>query len=871
MVEEDSHNYRSRRRPKCSSSSSLTNIFTKINNNDHHHHNIRSKQRHRDTINISLLTLSILTIISTCFIDFAQNQNQYQSSTENHRDTCGKCFTTSQDHAWCYQESFSPDGSKTRCDTKNNLIKAGCPEAEIFRPGADMSVVPGEDKALSNMTSHEEDPIQLSPQRIKLRLPPNLPHTITLHYRQVKDYPVDLYYLMDLSNSMLDDKEKLAKLGNQISENMSRITSNFRLGFGSFVDKVLMPYVSTIPEKLEHPCRECTAPYGFRNHMPLTTDTSRFTQEVAASQISGNLDAPEGGFDAIMQSMVCQEQINWRPKSRKMLVFTTDASSHHAGDGKLAGVITPNDGQCHLDKTTGLYTESSEQDYPTLSQIDQKAQEHKVNLIFAVTSNQVPTYERLSSLIEGSSTGRLDNDSSNIVTLIEKQYHDITSTIELKDNATSNIQMSYHSACLNGDKKRETNTCNGLKVGSTISFDITLKVKSCPKRASEYNQVIQVYPVGLNESLFIDLEIICDCDCEKPQNVQEHSDKCSGHGTLVCGICVCDPFYYGRDCKCNAKDSDPAKDMQACFRYQNDTRPCSSRGQCFCGHCECTQRKNEPESFITGQFCECDNFSCLHHEGKMCSGPDHGVCKCGVCDCLDGWSGPDCHCKKSQDSCIHPKSGLICAGHGKCECGQCICDKFEDRHYAGDHCELCPNCPTMCEQYKDCVQCKAYNMGPLMESATPGANPATSPLLCDMCTNSTFSIKNTTKLDPFNEDEVHCVFDDDEGCTFQFKYKLTGSGLTERTDIHALQPKSCRAPFPFFLILLALALAILLLGLLGLLLWKCLTMWKDRREIAEFEKGKLEPQWGTGENKIYKEPISVFTNPTYTTYKTTSG
>lgn len=35
-------------------------------------------------------------------------------------------------------------------------------------------------------------------------------------FRLAEDYPVDLYYLMDLSNSMADDKEKLASLGNLI-------------------------------------------------------------------------------------------------------------------------------------------------------------------------------------------------------------------------------------------------------------------------------------------------------------------------------------------------------------------------------------------------------------------------------------------------------------------------------------------------------------------------------------------------------------------------------------------------------------------------------------------------------------------------------
>lgn len=70
-----------------------------------------------------------------------------------------------------------------------------------------------------------------------------------MEFKQAEDYPVDLYYLMDLSNSMKDDKEKLALLGDLLAEEMGRITTNFRLGFGSFVDKVVMPYVNTVPEK----------------------------------------------------------------------------------------------------------------------------------------------------------------------------------------------------------------------------------------------------------------------------------------------------------------------------------------------------------------------------------------------------------------------------------------------------------------------------------------------------------------------------------------------------------------------------------------------------------------------------------------------
>lgn len=45
-----------------------------------------------------------------------------------------------------------------------------------------------------------------------------------------------------------------------------------------------------------------------------------------------------------------------------------------------------------------------------------------MNIIFAVTANQVPVYERLTTLLEGSSAGKLENDSSNVVDLVRNQY-----------------------------------------------------------------------------------------------------------------------------------------------------------------------------------------------------------------------------------------------------------------------------------------------------------------------------------------------------------------------------------------------------------------------------------------------------------------
>lgn len=94
---------------------------------------------------------------------------------------------------------------------------------------------------------------------------------------------------------------------------------------------------------------------------------------------------------------------------------------------------------------------------------------------------------------------------------------------------------------------------------------------------------------------------------------------------------------------------------------------------------------------IYGTYCECDNFSCERHEGLLCSGPDHGKCECGKCVCLEGWTGSNCACQESTDTCIPPGGGPLCSGHGTCKCGACECESTEEGgRYRGKYCDKCP-------------------------------------------------------------------------------------------------------------------------------------------------------------------------------------
>ena len=230
---------------------------------------------------------------------------------------------------------------------------------------------------------------------------------------------------------------------------------------------------------------------------------------------------------------------------------------------------------------------------------------------------------------------------------------------------------------------------------------------------------------------------------------------------------------------------------------------------------------------MSGKYCECDNFSCDRYDGKVCSGPDHGVCVCGTCQCKDDWTGSDCSCRKSNIDCVDPKTGKVCNDRGNCVCGMCECVAKDDEQYTGQYCEECPTCKSQCETYKECVQCQIFQTGPLDEEQ------------CSRCNIRTIE---TAEID-VKEGETLCVFIDDDDCKFQFKY-----GYDDKDDIVyviAQKTKDCPQPVDVLAIVIGVIVGIVLIGLALLLIWKLLTTIQDRREFAKFEKERMMAKWDT--------------------------
>ena len=139
-----------------------------------------------------------------------------------------------------------------------------------------------------------------------------------------------------------------------------------------------------------------------------------------------------------------------------------------------------------------------------------------------------------------------------IIDLFALNSQKISSSVEMKDNVKSNaIKVTYYSSCLGGGTPIATSKCDGLRVGDVVSFQAEIVVTECPKDEKDWKQTFQIYPVGINESLTVDLEMLCGCPCEKTVNLTMNTLKCHGHGDYKCGICECDPSHFGRTCECS--------------------------------------------------------------------------------------------------------------------------------------------------------------------------------------------------------------------------------------------------------------------------------------------------------------------------------
>ncbi|CAB1340774.1 unnamed protein product [Coregonus sp. 'balchen'] len=729
-------------------------------------------------MDLKLLLKSVLLGV----ICYSSAQQEGNECIKANAKSCGECIQVGAKCGWCMDPEFLKQGeaTSTRCDELESLRKRGCSAAKVENPR-------GSQRFLKNKAS------------------------FNLKFKRAEDYPIDLYYLMDLSYSMKDDLENVKNLGTQLMVEMSKITTDFKIGFGSFVEKTVMPYISTTPAKLLNPCtgdQNCTSPFSYKNVLKLTSNGQEFNT---------------------------LEHIGWRNVTR-LLVFSTDAGFHFAGDGKLGGIVLPNDGKCHLENN--MYTMSHYYDYPSIAHLVQKLSDNNIQTIFAITEEFQPVYKELKNLIPKSAVGTLSANSSNVINLIIDAYNSLSSEVILENSKLpEGVTITYQSRCKNGvtGEGEMGRKCSNISIGDEVSFTISITAKQCPKMGKP--ETIKIKPLGFTEEVEIALNFICECDCHK--DGIENSEIChKGNGTYECGACRCNEGRIGRQCECSTNEV-TSEDLDKNCRKDNGTDICSNNGDCVCGTCECKKREN-PEERYSGKFCECDNFNCDRSNNKLCGG--HGRCECRVCICDANWTGSACDCSLDTTTCL-ASNKQICNGRGTCECGTCKCT---DAKFQGPTCEICPTCPGVCTEHKECVQCRAFGTGEKKDTCKR-----------DCSYFNLIKVKDRDKLPQPGQafPLMHCKERDANDCWFYYTYAVN---KTEK-EVHVVETLG-----PDIIPIVAGVVAgIVLIGLTLLLIWKLLMIIHDRREFAKFEKEKMNAKWDTQENPIYKSPINKFQNPNY--------
>ncbi|XP_062509874.1 integrin beta-1-A-like [Corticium candelabrum] len=710
---------------------------------------------------------------------------------------------------------------------------------------------------------------QIRPQEVKLLLRKGQSEKIEVTVKRAADYPVDLYYLMDVSNSMKDDLEKLKGLAKNLTATLGNLTNDYQVGFGKFVDKVTLPFVDTYGPRLDDPCNDnCEPAFSFINSLPLNSDEAVFEEGILKEKTSGNLDRPEGLLDALMQTSVCTEAIRWRRDAWHLVVMATDDQYHTAGDGKLGGIYTPNDGKCHLDHNNrgGKYTNATEWDYPSVSQMRKVLFDNKIIPMFAVVNDVQPLYQALRNALlpVRGFIGELDKDSSNILELIRRGYEEIASEVfltaaNIPDAVRADIKVVK---CVGKNatavESSDSHGCTGIKESEKAVFEVTLELLECV--SDSLNVYIDAGAFGRTQ---VTIEPLCSCSCEVPASTEENSDKCSGHGKLQCGICICYGNRAGEICDKECDPTDNAATIGCKPTNSTAATPgCSGHGRCVCDECICdVDDKGRP--LYAGKYCQCPQLYCARDkQGKECGGEEQGVCVCDrpdckcECQCKSGWKNtifnPTCECSTDTSGCM--ESGELCSKHGTCDCdGQCECNEG----FYGIYCQTCVSCPDVCrlDGLEECVACSKSQGG------------------CVNSNCSSFILHETLRSEPKDdyriistegpENTVRCELKNADNCIYVFY--ITEREIDGARIVEALADglEDCPTPVDVVPIVAGIVGGIFAIGLALLFIWWILMQIAAFREYKAFVKEQANASWNQTTSPLYEPPSQKYLNPTY--------
>lgn len=204
---------------------------------------------------------------------------------------------------------------------------------------------------------------------------------------------IDLVFLEDLSGSYTDDLPILkAQIPNLIAS-IEGFAANADFGVASFIDKPTGSFaVST--------------DYLYQTHLAISADNTAVTSAISAMATRNGSDAPEGQLEALLQVALREAEIGWRTGTMRVVMLSTDAAFHQAGDFASAPAN-------NLDTVLDGTPPGTGEDYPFVAEVAAALLAANIFPVFSVTAAVRPVYEALVAEMGFGAVITLTSNSTN--------------------------------------------------------------------------------------------------------------------------------------------------------------------------------------------------------------------------------------------------------------------------------------------------------------------------------------------------------------------------------------------------------------------------------------------------------------------------
>jgi len=205
--------------------------------------------------------------------------------------------------------------------------------------------------------------------------------------------PIDFIFLQDLSGSYADDLPILQSQIASVIATVEDIDPMAQFGVASFIDKPTGGFGST-------------GDYVYRTDLAVTDDDAAVIAMMDALYTLSGADAPEAQLEALLQVALRGAELGFRADSEKIVMLSTDASYHVAGDHATAGA---NNGDAVLDGSP----EGTGEDYPDIVMVATALAAAGIFPVFSVTADQLTVYQDLVDQLGTGAVIQLTSNSDN--------------------------------------------------------------------------------------------------------------------------------------------------------------------------------------------------------------------------------------------------------------------------------------------------------------------------------------------------------------------------------------------------------------------------------------------------------------------------